>query len=186
MAGLGMLKTLSLLMAGTVGCSAAEPPRVERRAARAAATKKKAARPRLGLPPGWTWPPNAQMKAEGKACLARIDALGVEWNAGPATPRIATPIVLPAMEIGGIKLTSMWRDGPFAMDCYLALAFADGGAAALRDAGVVELRFSGIHSYRKVAGTKVLSRHALGLAIDVFEMVDRDGNKHVVNTDYLD
>src|SRR5262249_25146744 len=157
--------------ATAVGCSAAEPPRVEKRAARTEATKKRPARPRLGLPPGWTWPPSSAMKAEGSACLARIDALGVEWQPGPVKPRIPTSSLLPKMEIGGIKLTPIWREGPYAMDCYLALALADQGAAALRDAGVVELRFSGIHSYRRVAGTKVLSRHALGLAIDVFEMI---------------
>src|SRR5262249_16224963 len=60
------------------------------------------------------------------------------------------------------------------------------GAAALRAAGVTELRFAGIHDYRNVAGKNVLSRHALGLAIDVFEFVDEDGVKHVVKSDYRD
>ena len=152
-------------------------------AADARSPKKGTPRPRLNMPTGWTWPPSPRMKADGKACLARLTELGVKWKKGPATPKIATPIVLPGMMVGGVKLTSIWRKGPFPMDCYLALAFAERGAAALRATGVVELRFAGIHSYRKVAGTNVLSRHALGLAIDVFEMVDVDGRTRPIHHD---
>jgi hypothetical protein len=72
------------------------------------------------------------------------------------------------------------------MDCRLALALAESGAAALRSAGVVELRFAGIHTVRNIAGTRILSRHALGLAIDVFEVVTEDGVRHVVERDYPD
>ena len=169
-----LLKLFVMFLAITVGCAAAEARRV----------KKKTPRPRLNMPPHWTWPPNTQMKADGRVCLRRLTQLGVDWARGPATRKIATPIVLPSMEIGGIKLTSIWRKGPFPMDCFLALAFAERGSAALREVGVRELRFAGIHDYRTVAGKNVLSRHALGLAMDVFELVDDEGERHVVKTDY--
>jgi hypothetical protein len=143
-----------------------------------------AARPKLNMPPGWTWPPTAAMLAEGRACLRRLDELGVAWEPAPRTRKVTTPILLPAMEIGGVKLTSIWRKGPHVLDCQLARAFAEHGAEALRAAGVVELRFSGIHVLRNIARTRILSRHALGLAIDVYEVVTEDGRVHVVERDY--
>src|SRR5262245_17074871 len=79
----------------------------------------------LNMPPGWKWPPSPQMKADGEACLARLDELGVIWSRAPATPKIATPIYLPTMEIGGVALTPIWKEGPFPMDCFLAAAFAE-------------------------------------------------------------
>ncbi len=137
------------------------------------------------MPDGWTWPPSAEMKAEGKACLAHLDELGVEWKKSPPVSKIATPILLPTMEVSGIKLTSIWQSGPFPMDCFLAERIAESAAPFLHAAGVSELRFAEIHEYRDVGGKPgVLSRHALGLAIDVFEIVTDDGVKHVVKTDY--
>jgi hypothetical protein len=148
------------------------------------ARKKKRSRAKLNMPPGWTWPPSAEMRAEGRVCLERLRALGVAFRKAPATRKVATPIYVPDMEIGGVKLTSLWRKGPFVMDCNLALALAERGADALRSAGVVELRFSSIHNYRNVAGTRMLSRHAIGTAMDVFQVVTVDGVAHVVERDY--
>jgi hypothetical protein len=146
----------------------------------------KRARAKLNMPPGWTWPPSQHMRDEGRACLRRLDELGLKWKKAPSTRKVTTPIFVPSMEIAGVQLTSMWKKGPFVMDCQLALALADGGAGALRSAGVSELRFSSIHAYRNVAGTRTLSRHAIGVAIDVFQIVTDDGEVHVVERDYPD
>jgi hypothetical protein len=169
------MRWIAAIVAVAVGCAAAHAGR-----------KTKSPKTRLNMPPGWTWPPSAKMKSDGQQCLARLTELGVTWEKGPATPKIVTPILLPKMAIGGVKLTSMWKKGPFPMDCYFALAFAERGAAAMRAAGVAEIRFAGIHDYRNVAGKNILSRHALGLAMDAFEFVDDNGDKHVVKTDYRD
>ena len=141
-------------------------------------------RNKLNMPPGWQWPPSAAMREEGRRCLAHLTALGVEWKRAPATRKVTTPIYVPSMEIGGVTLDPIWRKGPFVMDCLLAEALADRGAAALRSAGVEALRFSTIHDVRNIAGTKILSRHALGLAMDVFQIVTDDGQTHVVARDY--
>ena len=146
----------------------------------------RARRSKLNMPPGWTWPPSQAMRYEGQECLRKLTALGVDWKRAPATRKVATPIYVPAMEIDGLVLTSIWRKPPFVMDCQLALSLADGGAAAVRSAGVVELRFASIHAVRNVAGTRILSRHALGLAMDVYEIVTEDGVRHVVERDYPD
>ncbi len=139
------------------------------------------------MPPGWSWPPTRAMVAAGKACTAELDALGITWKRGTATRKIATPIMVPGMELGGIKLVSRWRQGPFVMDCALALELARHGEA-LHAIGVRELQFSRIHGYTKVrvgGRTKnMLSRHALGLAMDIYSIKDDQGRVAVVETDY--
>ena len=51
---------------------------------------------------------------------------------------------------------------------------ASDGPLVLRS-GVNELRYSSVYSYRTVAGSGVLSRHAYGLAIDVFNTMREFG-----------
>lgn len=140
------------------------------------------------MPDGWSWPPSKEMVAAGKACTAQLDALGVTWKRATGQPKIATPITVPAMVFGGVKAIPTFRKPPFVMDCQLALALTIHGKA-LYDRGVRELRFSRIYGYTPVrTGGKTLaalSRHALGLAIDVREIVDDAGHKGVVLGDYL-
>ncbi len=128
------------------------------------------------------------MVAAGTACTRELDELGVGWKPARAARKIGTPITVPAMELGGVKLVSTYRKGPHVMDCQLALGLAR-HLPALHAAGVRELHFSRIHDYTPVrvdGGVKrgVLSRHALGLAIDVRSFVDADGRKAVVLDDY--
>jgi hypothetical protein len=139
------------------------------------------------MPPNWTWPPSSAMRASGAKCLKQLTALGVTYKRASAQKKINTPITVPSMELGGLKLTSIWRKGPFVMDCELALALETYGPK-LAAAGVRELQFSRIWGYTNVRTGGVtkpfLSRHALGLAIDVYAFVDDQGNKSVVETDY--
>jgi len=141
----------------------------------------------LNMPGGWTWPPSAAMKTEGEACLRHLDALGVKWRRAPARRKVATPIYLDEMSLGCVALTATHKKGPFVMDCLLAATLAD-SADLLRSLGVAELRFAEIYDYRNVnmGRRPILSRHALGLAVDVFEIVTDDGVRHVVARDYPD
>jgi hypothetical protein len=153
----------------------------------AEAANRRGPRHRPNMPPGWTWPPSRAMRAAGRRCTQELTAMGVEWKRARRAPKIATPIYVPAMELGGIKLTSIFRKGPFVMDCHLALSLARAGEV-LRQIGVSELRFSTIHEYRRIrlrgAKKHPLSRHALGMAVDVFEVVTDSGKKIVVEKDY--
>jgi len=143
---------------------------------------------RLNMPKRWTWPPSKTMKRAGRRCLKRLTKLGVRWQRAPRTRKVATPIRVRSMSFNGVDIKPIWRKPPFTMDCYLALAFAE-TATMLRRLGVRTLRFSTIHRYRSIrrGGVKrrrILSRHAIGLAIDVYEIVDAKGKKHIVKRDY--
>lgn len=139
------------------------------------------------MPEGWQWPPSPAMKRAGERCLAALDEAGVVWKPAARERAVATPVEIPGMELGGVKLAPTYRKGPFTMDCHLALSLQHMGEV-LRQIGVAELRFSTIHEYRRVRmrgrNSHALSRHALGLAIDVFEVVTDDGRKLVVEDDY--
>jgi hypothetical protein len=141
----------------------------------------------LNMPRGWAWPPTEAMKQVGAACTARLDELGVAWTPAPGARKVTTPIHVPSMEIRGLRLESIFRKGPFVMDCHLARALGE-VADQLRAKGVATLRFSTIHDYRTIRKKqrtyRILSRHALGLAVDVYEIVFDDGAKIVVKKDY--
>jgi hypothetical protein len=168
-----LLACLLLAVTGVPGAAEAKAKRTGKRPGHA-----------RNMPPGWTWPPSPAMRAEGEACLRHLDTLGVTWRPAPATRKVSTPIYVPDMVLGGVALVPIGRKGPQVMDCQLARALAEGGGAALTAAGVKALRFSSIHTYRNIAHTRILSRHALGLAMDVYEVVDADGNVLVVKRDY--
>lgn len=130
------------------------------------------------MPRGWKWPPTATMRAFGAACLKQLDAAGVRWQAAAPTRKIVAPIELPEWTIGEIALVSLRPHGRSLMDCHLAAAIAE-VAPALRALGVSSLQFRTLHRYRTVRKrgrrTKILSRHALGLAVDVFAVGFDDG-----------
>jgi hypothetical protein len=152
------------------------------------AMAKRGPRRRSNMPPGWTWPPSRPMRVVGRRCLDELTAMGVVWKRAPRARKVATPIYVPKMELGGVKLTSIFRKGPFVMDCHLALSLARAGEV-LTQIGVRELRFSTIHEYRRIRlrglkKNRPLSRHALGLAMDVFEIVTDEGEKVVVEKAY--
>jgi hypothetical protein len=127
------------------------------------------------------------MKAVEAQCRADLDELGVDWKPAPRTRKVANPILVPSMVLGGIKLTPIFRKPPFVMDCHLARAIVR-TAPLFREAGIAELRFSSIHVYRRVRlrgrTLRALSRHSLGLAIDVYEVVLDDGQTLVVEHDF--
>lgn len=157
----------------------------------AGALPSEAGRRRRGgdnLPRGFAWPPTAEMLATGRRCQADLDALGIVWRSGPDARKVVTPVVLPDMALGPVALTPTFRHGPFVMDCHLARALAR-HASDLAALGIAELRFSTIHEYRSIrvrgrTGPRPLSRHALGLAIDLFEVVTTDGRRLVVERDF--
>ncbi len=140
------------------------------------------------MPDGWSWPPTAEMMRTGRECLARLDQLGVRWRKAPKARKVVTPVVVPSMELGGIELVSVYRQGPHVMDCHLAAALAEQGPA-LYELGVRQIRFTSIHRYTRVrTGGKqlrALSRHALGMAIDIRDIVDDAGVAHNIAEDYL-
>ena len=144
---------------------------------------------RPNMPDGWKWPPTREMKREGKKCMRDLREMGVFFKKAPRKRKVTTPIIVPEMRFGPLFLVPTFRKPPFMMDCRLARGFAQ-YAELISSLGVSELRFSTIYQYRKVrtrrggGGKGALSRHALGLAMDIFEFVTDTGDRIVVKDRY--
>jgi hypothetical protein len=159
--------------------------------ARASRTPTKKSLARMdNMPRGFAWPPTKQMMAAEKACEAKLDELGVVYKPASRDGRIVDAITLSedgTMEIGGIKYVSAFRKGAQKLDCQLALALTSFGPQ-LEELGVTQVTFGSIFRFtnvRVMGKTKnILSRHALGIAMDVVSFTDKDGRVALVGKDY--
>jgi hypothetical protein len=156
----------------------------------AATADARPARRANNMPDGWTWPPSKTMVAAAKACETKLDELGVTWQSAKREGHIVDAVTLPDSQIGGITYVNVYdQKHPLVMDCQLVSALAT-FAPRLYELGVREVHVGSIYRWSKVrvAGrTKdMLSRHALGLAMDVVSFIDDTGREAVVAKDYKD
>jgi len=143
------------------------------------------------MPRGYEWPPSRQMLGAEKVCRAKLDELGVVYKSAKREGRIVDALTVSAedgtMTIGGITYRSAYRKGPHKMDCQLALVLHNFGPQ-LTELGVREITFGSIYRWTNVrvnGQTKnILSRHALGIALDIYAFVDADGRVHEVKRHY--
>jgi hypothetical protein len=143
------------------------------------------------MPRGYEWPPTRQMLGAEKACRAKLDELGVAYKPAKREGRIVDPMTVTAddgtMTIGGITYRSAYRKGPHKLDCQLALALHNFGPT-MYELGVREITFGSIYRWTNVrvnGQTKnILSRHALGIAMDIVSITDDEGRVATVKTDY--
>jgi hypothetical protein len=139
------------------------------------------------MPPGFAWPASEGMMTVEKGCEAELDAMGVEWQHADGLGKIADPIVVPAMKLGGVAFTSKWEKAPYVFDCQLARMLVRLGPK-LRALGVKEVTFGSVYRntlvrFGGVTG-KALSRHALGLAMDIVSFTGADGRVVAVESEY--
>lgn len=122
---------------------------------------------------------------DAEQCLAELGVRDVSFSRGPRVPTIDTPVRLTG-PLHGVAFEMLHptvqhpKDGPV-MDCRLLLALDD-LAAVLADRGIAKVRFNSIHRGRWVQRRGW--RHAAGVAIDVVELVRRDGTTLNVLKDY--
>lgn len=119
---------------------------------------------------------------EGAACLLALERLGVSHRVAPHTRGVATPVVLTG-PLGGVRYTPHWDRVEALMDCQFALTLHR-LAPVIRAAGFDEVRFSSFYSYRTVSGSRRLSRHANGLAVDIHELRGPNGAKAHIQRDW--
>lgn len=179
------------LLAGVCAVAGAAPPRKEK--STAAKSAKRA--PRLArangnnMPRGFTWPPSRTMLVAEAACERTLDAADLSWRRASREGRIASAVTIDDGMLGGIAYVPVFGKGPYKLDCQLAKALHAIGPT-LYAAGVREVRFGSIYRWSNVrVGGKTknaLSRHALGLAIDVVSFVDDAGREARVARDYND
>lgn len=174
-----------VVLAGCTGTAHARP--AGKKSSKAQRRAKAAQASRSNMPRGFTWPPSKEMRDAGAACERALDEAGLAWKPAGREGHIVAAVTLDDFTLGGIRYTSVYRKPPHKLDCQLALALHNLGPA-LATAGVREVRFGSIYRWTRVrvnGRTKnALSRHALGLAMDVVSFLDADGREANVARDY--
>jgi hypothetical protein len=184
------------LVAGVIPFAAASPSREKSTAAAKRTTQRTTKRTSKSdlvrangsnMPRGFTWPPSRAMATAEAACTRALDASRVAWKPARREGRIAAAVTIDDGMLGGIAYTPVFGKGPYKLDCQLAKALHAIGPD-LYAAGVREVRFGSIYRWSNVrVGGKTknaLSRHALGLAMDVVSFVDDSGREARVERDY--
>ncbi|MFT3699287.1 MAG: extensin family protein [Kofleriaceae bacterium] len=139
------------------------------------------------MPPGFAWPASSRMRTVEGNCEAELADNHVAFRRSGELGKIVDPIESPAMQFGGIAYHSKWDKPPFVIDCQLGRMLVHLGPK-LAQLGVTDVTFGSLYRNTLVrfggkTGT-ALSRHALGLAMDITSFKTRDGKDHVVKTDY--
>jgi hypothetical protein len=178
------------LLAGVCAVASAAPPRKEKSTVAKKAKRAKLARANgNNMPRGFTWPPSRAMRVAEAACLRTLEAEEVAWRRASREGRIASAVTIDDGVLGGIAYVPVFGKGPHKLDCQLARALHAIGPS-LYAVGVREVRFGSIYRWSNVrVGGKTknaLSRHALGLAIDVVSFVDDTGREARIARDYND
>jgi hypothetical protein len=173
-----------------VGDASATPrakPAASAKSARSSRTSRVTRANGSNMPRGFTWPPSQAMADAEADCERALDATPIAWKPASREGHIADAVTIEDGMIGGIAYLPVFGKGPYKLDCQLALALHEIGPE-LYAAGVREVHFGSIYRWSNVrVGGKTknaLSRHALGLAMDVVSFVDDSGREANVARDY--
>ena len=130
------------------------------------------------------------MVERGERCLSELTATGLAFRrVTHPVGKIVTPVVVPSMTFGTLSVVSPFARRPPVMDCHLALSLMQHGGV-LTSLGVRALVVGGFHTERRARlrgrSLNILSRHALGLAVDIRGFITSDGRTLRVSRDYRD
>jgi hypothetical protein len=141
---------------------------------------------KANMPRGFVWPASKAMVEMGQDCATSLAELGVAVTSAKPAGRVVTPLKLTDGTIGNITFTPVYSKHQ-TFDCQLVLALAN-FAPRLHELGVREVKFGSAFRWSKVrvsGRTKnILSRHALGVALDIVSFVDETGREANVEKDY--
>ena len=127
-------------------------------------------------------------------CLQQLDEAGVLWAPWDYTPRqaegtsatcdVEDPVRVTG-PINGVnyRYYSNQQPGAMSMACPLALALHRLGNV-LREFDIKEVLHIGTFNCRAISGTNSISQHGLGLAIDIYGLVDGDGQDYILERDW--
>jgi hypothetical protein len=118
-----------------------------------------------------------------RRCLRFLRLLKIRHRRLKNVRGVATPIEVLGNRIGRIRYRQIYNKGRMVMDCRLAVALQR-VSPLLHVNGVREIRYSNFHSWRRVEHAKRLSRHALGLAIDIHGFRNLKGHRVTVQKHY--
>lgn len=123
----------------------------------------------------------AGVEAEPPSCRDFLGALGVSFER--ARRRDVPDGVAIRKPISGVLYRTYKKSRPLVIDCSLAVSLAL-AAPYFAAQGVTQVHFSSAHDRRFIRGTKRLSRHSFGLAIDLNMFAGASVGTLAVRDDY--
>lgn len=108
----------------------------------------------------------------GVTCLIRLRQLKVPFRSLKSMNNVNTPVEITG-PVNGIAYKPAWR-GRLVCDCRFAVALHRAGLI-LRNLGVTEMLFSSAYRNSRL-GSGRLSRHAMGLALDIHRVRTKGGD----------
>ncbi|MFH2005281.1 MAG: extensin family protein [bacterium] len=118
-----------------------------------------------------------------RSCLRMLRSLKVPFRKMRKVKGVATPIKILGNRIGRTQYKPRYKSNKMLMDCRTALALRR-ASELFRVNGISTVVFSNFYCWRHVKASGRLSRHALGLAIDIHAFHDSQGRKLDVLQDY--
>lgn len=118
-----------------------------------------------------------------RGCLRLLRALKVPFTRLKGVKGVATPVRIQGNAIGRTRYLPRYPSNTMVMDCRLAVALYRAGEI-FKANEISAVVFSNFYSWRHVETSGRLSRHALGLAVDVHALVDLKGGRLEVLGDY--
>ncbi|PKN45284.1 MAG: hypothetical protein CVU59_09490 [Deltaproteobacteria bacterium HGW-Deltaproteobacteria-17] len=129
----------------------------------------------------WGTPRAAQPE---RWCLRALTREGVAYKRGPASKNIRTPVILTDGRIGKLILQNGRKRAKPLMDCRMAFILLKTQRIFSANGGIRSLIVGNFYSYRMVKNSSHLSRHAYGLAMDLYGVVTDKGQTYMVDADY--
>lgn len=118
-----------------------------------------------------------------RGCLRRLRAMHIPYRRLHHVKGVATPIRVLGHRIGRTRYVPRYKSNKMIMDCRMAVALARANEI-FKVNQISALVFSNFYCWRYVEESGRLSRHALGLAVDVHAFIDRRGRRLEVVRDY--
>jgi len=117
-------------------------------------------------------------------CLDALTSAGVAWRPGPKLASVRTPVTLTTGRVGTLLMTNGRKPARPVMDCRTAWTLLRISRIFAANGGIDTLIVGNFYSYRYVKNSARLSRHAFGLAIDLYGVRTHGGATYMVDSDY--
>ncbi|MBN2725422.1 MAG: extensin family protein [Deltaproteobacteria bacterium] len=117
-------------------------------------------------------------------CIRALRNAGISFRRGPRLKNVRTPVTILNGRIGRIKLMNGSKMARPRMDCRTAWALYRTGRIFSANGGIDTLIVGNFYSYRYVKNSARLSRHASGLAVDIYGVKTKNGRTYMVSSDY--
>ncbi len=137
---------------------------------------------------GWATDVKGQFTAaadlDGQVCLNMLTRLKIPWKPGRSKRGLVNPVELSSHMLNGVYYHWYWGSEPdMLLDCRMVLTLFIAGPV-FRKHGFDEVLYTSSYRYTRISGTRRLSRHAVGMALDVKALRGPNGVVAVVERDW--